>query len=382
MRQTLVLMVVIAIAIAIAVSSARGQTSRADGDAAAIYMRAAKIIRGDDEKNIMAPAASNMTYPDDPPMSDAWVQMERQDYDTHGQVRAMVHQAAQLTHAEWPQWHKSDPNRISYLNECRNLANEIGDAALYQSLILNNQPAAFESARDLMHVADLLKNQPAENLVRLLVAVGIEALDANRLMLMVSGVTITQDPGATHDLPLSTAKDWIPRLLDHPDARADLDHAMKQEPAGSANDPILQPSLHRILETIQRVQAEEDMAAMSLAAHIYQHEHGRWPANLEELATDLPRVPIDPSGDGTQTLGYVLIKGGLPDGKDRPLIYSRCRSKDGLFFRTDAPQYGFYSSDGSKLPGARQKQGGQFRDVARWTPAKESHSAATTQPLE
>ncbi|HEX4055774.1 MAG TPA: hypothetical protein VHX86_16035 [Tepidisphaeraceae bacterium] len=377
MRGPWILMVMVGIA----AGPAWGQTSEPADDAAAIYLRAAKVLRNDDAKNIMAPAASDMNYPDYPPMSDAWVRMEKQDYDLHGQVREMVHQAASLTHAEWPLWRESDPNRVSYLNECRNVANEIGDAALYQSLILKDQPAAFESAGDLMHLAELLRNQPGETLVRLLVAVGIDALDMNRLMVMTSGATITEDASDTHDLPLSTARDWIARLLDHPAAQAEFDQVMRGEPAGSATNPILKPSLDRIRDTIRRVHSERDMTAMSLAAHIYLFEHERWPGSLEELASELPRVPIDPWGDGKQTLGYVLIKGGLPDGADRPLVYSRCRSKDGLFFRTDDPEYSFYVSDGSKLPAAQQKQGGQFRDVARWAPAEGKQAAPTTEPL-
>jgi hypothetical protein len=309
--------------------------------------------------------------------------MEKQDYDLHGRVRAAVHQAALLTHADWPQWHQSDQSQIIYLNECRNLSNEIADASLYQSLILHDQPAAFETAGDLMHLAELLKSQPGENLFRLLVAEGIEASDASRLMVMVSGVTITMDTSDTHDLQLSTAKDWIRRLLDHPDAQAALDQAMKGEPEGSANNPSMQAALHRALEQINRIQSEGDMTAMSLAAHIYQHEHGRWPANLAELASELPTVPVDPWGDGKQTLGYALIKGGLPDGADRPLVYSRCRSKDGLFFRTDEPSYSFYIGiGGSRNTGtAQQKQGGQFRDVARWAPTAAKEVGPTTQPL-
>jgi hypothetical protein len=353
MRGTWALMV----AVGIAANSARGQTSQPAEDAAGIYLQAANMLRGDDSRNIMSPAASNLTYRGSPPMSDEWVRMEKQDYEAHGQVREMAHQAASLTHAVWPPFNRQ---KLSYLNECRNLANEIGDAATYQSLILKDQPAAFESAEDLLHLAELLKNQPGENLVRLLVGEGIEALDTYRLMVMVSGATITEDAGDRDDLPLSTATDWIARLLDHPDAQAELAQAMKSEPAGSATNPILKPSMDRILETIRRAQSERGMTAMVLAAHVYQHKHGRWPGSLEELQSELPRVPVDPWGDGKQTLGYVLIKGGLPDGTDRPLVYSRFNSKDGLFFRTDEPEYGFYKSDGSKLPAAQQKQGGSF----------------------
>ena len=251
----------------------------------------------------------------------------------------------------------------------------------YQGLILKDPRAAFESIGDLLHVSELLKNQPGEVLIRLLVAQGIEATAMNRLLIIVSATTITENAEDIHDLPLSTATDWIGRLLDHPDAHAELDQAMKNEPAGSATNPILKPSLDRILETIRRTQAERDMTAMSLAAHVYQYKHGSWPVDIEELETELPRTPVDPWGDGKQTLGYVLIKAGLPDNTDRPLVYSRCWSKDGLFFRTDEPKYGFYTSDGSKLPWAKQKQGGQFRDVAKWPQMEQNKVEATTQPL-
>jgi hypothetical protein len=317
-------------------------------------------------------------------MPDEWLQMEKQDYDAHAQVRVLVQEAASLDKAAWPPFDRNNHNRsqFEYLNQCRNVANEIGDAALYQSLILKDQPAAFETAGDLLHLADLIKNQPGEVLVRLLVAEGIEAMDSLRLMVIVSGVTITEDEHNQRDLPLTTANRWITRLLDHPDAQAELDQSLKWEPTSPATDARFKSSLNRVLVTIRRVQAERDMTAMALAAHVYQHEWGSWPESLEELKMELPQVPVDPWGDGKQTLGYVLIKGGLPNGLDRPLVYSRCNMKDGLFFRTDEPEYGFYNNDGSDRPASKQKQGGQFRDVASWAPAEGSQPEATTQPLE
>ena len=72
---------------------------------------------------------------------------------------------------------------------------------------------------------------------------------------------------------------------------------------------------------------------------------------------------------------------GLPDGSDRPLVYSRAESKDGLFFRIDAPQYGWYSGDGSFRPANQQKRGGQFRDVTRWAPALGVDVGETIRPL-
>jgi hypothetical protein len=130
-----------------------------------------------------------------------------------------------------------------------------------------------------------------------------------------------------------------------------------------------------------RAASERAMAAMSLAAHLFRHQAGRWPASLEELATKLPRVPVDPWGDGKETLGYVVIKGGLPDGSDRPLVYARCDSPDGLFYRVDSPQYSFYSNDGSNRLRELQSRGGQFRDVTRWTPRPLPDGAPTVRPL-
>ena len=176
-------------------------------------------------------------------------------------------------------------------------------------------------------------------------------------MVIIPNAKITEDPQDLSDLPLATASEWIGKLLDHPDANTEMDQAMKGE-AAAAHEPMTKPSLNRLAGPVNRINTERDLAAMSLAAHVYQYKFGRWPANLEELKTVLPRVPVDPWGDGTQKLGYALVAHGLPDGSDRPVVYSRCWLKDGLFFRTDEPQYSFYNSDGSNLPIAQRKRRG------------------------
>jgi hypothetical protein len=364
---------------------APAQTTKPAQSAVDVYMQAAKILNDDHKKNIMSPASSNANFQREyPPLPDNWVQMEKQDYDLHANVRDLVHQADLMQRADWP---AMDPNSktqplIRDLNECRAVANEMGDAAQYQSLVLQDEPAAFNSAADVLRLADLLKNEPGENLVRLLVGEGIDALNSSRLMVIIANSKITTDPQDPKNLPLATATQWIAQLLNHPDAQSEFDQAMKSEPPGAAQNPTLKTSQDRVLQTIRRVQTERDLAAMSLAAHVYQFKHNNWPANLTELKTELPRVPIDPFGDGHQPLGYVMIWGGLPDSSDRPLVYSRYQSKDGLFFRTDAPHYNIYNNaDISNHPPAPQKQGGQFRDVASWAPAEGAKAGATTQPL-
>ena len=139
----------------------------------------------------------------------------------------------------------------------------------------------------------------------------------------------------------------------------------------------------KVLDTMNRSNGELTFAAMSLACQLYRAEKGAWPDSMEQLAPKyLPRVPIDPWGNGRETFGYVVIKGGLPDGSDRPLVYSRFRSEDGLAYRLDEPQYGYYPGDGSQTPEGRKKHAGQFRDVSRWVPVAIAPGEPYTQPLE
>jgi hypothetical protein len=360
-----------------------GQTTSANGDAAEVYLRAAQMLRADDVKNIMSPSASNAEYPRIyPPLPYIWLGMEKQDYDLHAQIRELFHQAALIKDAQWPAIDPNDPRRMQYLNECRNLANEMADAEEYQSLVLLDEPTGFRTGGDLLRLTDSLRDAPGEVPVRLLVAVGLDIINSYHLMVMSANVKITEDPRDLNDLPLGTATQLIARLLDHPDAQAEVDRASKEETPGAATNPLTAVNLDRMLETTRRSQTERDFVAMSLAAHVYLYKHGRWPASLGELKTELPRVPVDPWGDGKQTLGYALIAGGLPDGSDRPLVYSLCQSKDGLFFPTDEPRYGFYRYDGSHLPLAEQKHGGQFRDVTAWVPKDAVPAGPTTRGLE
>jgi hypothetical protein len=80
--------------------------------------------------------------------------------------------------------------------------------------------------------------------------------------------------------------------------------------------------LARAMEQHFRVEAERRATAVSFAARLYRHDAGRWPASLAELVPEyLPAVPIDPFHDGDQPLGYVVQRGALPGGGDRPLVY-------------------------------------------------------------
>jgi hypothetical protein len=115
--------------------------------------------------------------------------------------------------------------------------------------------------------------------------------------------------------------------------------------------------------------AERAVTAISLAANLYRLETGRWPTQLEELVPHyMLHVPIDPFGDGSQPLGYLLMRGVLPDGGDRPLVYFRYELEGALMYRTDEPQYDMYYDDGSFPVKQQRIRSGQVRDIARWSP--------------
>ncbi|MGD0768007.1 MAG: hypothetical protein ABSB42_07410 [Tepidisphaeraceae bacterium] len=343
----------------VSTAPAGGQANAAD-----IYLRAAALIKFD------CPAASNDTYPDYPPFGNAWEAREQQAWEQNQPARDLARHAAAIDTATWP-----SGRDIKFLNPLRALANELGDAALYEHEH-GRDAEAVDSVRDIMHMADLLDTNQRPALISNLVGDGCTALAMYRLMIVSSNIALVADGQQSDALPVASAKTLIAALLEHADAETRMARILKlyasPGPSGDA----------RVKETFRRVDAERTFAAMSLACHVFYFEQKRWPNSAEELASMLPGgLPKDPWGDGKQTFGYVLIKGGLPDGSDRPLVYDRDDTADGMFFRVDQPEYSYYNSDGSNLPPNQQNHGGQFRDVASWVPAAKIPGAPTTRAL-
>ncbi|MGA2439850.1 MAG: hypothetical protein ABSH08_02740 [Tepidisphaeraceae bacterium] len=354
---------------------AGGQATQPAEDAAKLYLQAAKLVRDNDAANIMSPSASNLEYGEYPPYPAEWQRMEKIDFAANTEARALAHQARSIEHANWPLLKLPDQG---YLNECRNLSNELADAALYQHL-QGDDAAAIETLLDQWHLADMLADRSNKKLISLLVSIGVREEICGRFEVITSNVVLTKDPGDSKDLQAGVARELIGQLLKQQDAKAEVNETLRAEGEKAKN--FSKASMDRLIETENRVNAERGMAGMSLACHLYRFDNGDWPKSLEELGGYLPNVPVDPWGDGKQTLGYALVKGGLPDGSDRPLVYSRCWMRDGLFFRIGQPAYSFYIGDGSHRPRNEQKQGGQFRDIASWVPAATVPGAPATRPL-
>jgi hypothetical protein len=339
-------------------------------DAWPLYSQAIQRIAEGDRANTYSPAASSLVYEDYPPYPAEWNRMETASYAFNAPARALVREARSRNMANWPVLHlEGGKLDMSYLHGCRNLANEVGDAALFQHLH-GDDAAAIESVRDVMHLADLLDGPANAAIVQPLVAVGLRMLAANRLEIITSDVALTRDPAEAKKLQISAAKALIRQLFDDKDLEPRYADLLGRE---AATGKFNTTQRDRFLTQLRRGQMEYNLAAMSLACHLFQFDKDRWPASLEELTAYLPAAPRDAWGP----IGYVLLK-RPPGDAERPLVYSHCNSREGMFYSTSEPQYSWDPGLGS---GDNRKQGGQFRDVTLWAPPN-PNPAPTTRPLE
>jgi hypothetical protein len=340
-------------------------------DALALFLHAAAVVKP------VGPSNSNEAVPDHPPYGEVWTRLARESWEANAPARELARQARTRAATHWPAG--SDAVLIDKL---RRLSCELADNAVYAQT-QGDHAAAVELARDGLHLAEALERGPSKSVMHLFVATGMTAQAIERLMVITSDVALTRDGKDPKALDVAIARELIDHLLDQRKPTEQLVELLGPKGSPGWSDPKV--SVNSIIETLNRGNAERTFAAMSLASHLFRFDNGRWPRDLGELTPKyLPRVPVDPWGDGKQTFGYALIKGGLPDGGDRPVVYSRCGSNDGLQYRTDDPQYGFYNPVRVRTEaGERFVRAGQFRDVARWSkPQGAGGFAPELKPLE
>jgi hypothetical protein len=124
-------------------------------------------------------------------------------------------------------------------------------------------------------------------------------------------------------------------------------------------------SFDRYLQQWFRARGDRRATAVSLAAQLYRADHGRWPERLEQLAPAyLPAVPADPFHDAGRPLGYVVLKNGLPDGGDRPLVYFDAGDVAQGAIDSE-PMFGWQTDPMQRSPRVEVRQ---YRDIARWSP--------------
>lgn len=330
-------------------------------DAAMVYLQAAKAIRVD------SPSETIEVFPEYPPYSEDWRRAESAAWNANTATRRLARSARQLPQATWP---IEDRN---YMASLFRLAHDLTDAALYADY-QGNSSEAVEINRDLLHLSDLLEANPRGAMDRVEFGRIISSYAAVSLLRIASGIEIASGRTTAHGLPANEARDLIAKLLEQPDPISQLAQVEGVDKTTLAKQ--LSKNDKERIDFINLANVQETFVAISLACHVFKSDKGRWPKSLDELIPAyLPRPIVDPWGDGKQTFGYILIVGGLPDGSDRAMIYCRCQSNDGLFYRVNEPCYSF-SGEGGMNP----KYGGQFRDVARWQPMA-NYNGPTTRPL-
>jgi hypothetical protein len=423
---------------------------------AAAYLKAA--IAAIDRRN-ESPASSSLSYPDYPPFGSAWETLASRSVAGSAKTFPLARRARAFDRFDWGTRYTRPAIAVllPHLNNARELANTLGDAALYAHEH-GDDAAALETMRDLRHSGDGLEGE--HFLVSHLVRIGIESLAQQRLQLIAAGLRVGPEADATGPTtllpttqptmrPASKAQvraligelldergfadalktafageravqldtaDWMGqtarvtrpmftfdalRMLEQdevlmeaadkpnwPAAQSFLAASAAGKPAPPVPAPgtifgappppgakrqamdytrvlssnlIGNGSMSRTIQQHTRVRADRRLTAVVLAAQLYHADHGDWPPTLQVLVPRyLPAVPQDPMAPDGRALGYVLVKGGLPGGGDRPLVFSvgddgvDDSAKGGL---PTTPWYGWHRGRD------------EWRDVTHWVPA-------------
>ena len=108
------------------------------------------------------------------------------------------------------------------------------------------------------------------------------------------------------------------------------------------------------------------LTAISLAIQLYRADHGTWPERLDPLVPSyLKSLPADPFHADGRPIGYLLLKNGLPDGSDRPLLYYDIGDSTDVIIDTDEPMYGWQEE---VREDRMYRVVRQYQDVASWSP--------------
>jgi hypothetical protein len=120
----------------------------------------------------------------------------------------------------------------------------------------------------------------------------------------------------------------------------------------------------RALEDQARLLADRRVAAIMLAVRLYRIDQGAWPHDLNILVPRyLPAVPADPDDAKQRPISYVIVKQGLPDGRDRPMLFFNGPASGPAPAPPNRPTYYWYDD------------GAQWRDLARWSPRPTTDAA-------
>jgi len=371
----------------------------------------------------LSPRNSTLEYAGYPPYPSEWMKLAEKSEKANGQAFALARQARSLTKVQMRQGLSSPVvnTMLPYLSGVKSLASTLADGAAY-SQIKGDDGEAVERLLDLWHVARSLRHD--DFVVSQLVAIGIEALACDQTM--VIGPALRFDSAAStqpatpekvrqlidqllderslaHGLRQSLVMDrlmwidycrtdakgvWVIRpLADREIVRENRNVETAIEAAACTTWPAAQAVLKRIsgpqnrqgrwfqiwsgdrspyFERYFRNIAERRTTATALACQLYRQDHARWPLRLDELVPKyLAAAPRDPFHDDGRPLGYAILKGKLPGGGDRPVIFYDAGPDD--IGPGDEPAYGWMVD---QRAGHHSDVIRQYRDLERFVPPK------------
>jgi hypothetical protein len=152
--------------------------------------------------NDMAPANSNMEYPNYPPFPAAWHQMEDQSVVLNAQAFALAKQAAKATEFEWGKISVHFNFGSLPFSKSRQTANVLADAAV-DAHFKGDDVRAIELSTEVLHEARVMAG--AGPVIARLVGMGIQSLCLNRLLIITPDLLVQRDPQSTLAPPQKAA---------------------------------------------------------------------------------------------------------------------------------------------------------------------------------
>lgn len=315
----------------------------ADAANGAYYLlRATKIA----EVDAVSPTIVGISYPGDPAFGTPWEKAAEQSLIASGAAFPLARQARAHDRFNWgtvmkrpglntPLWH---------LNNTRQLANVLSDAALYAH-VHGDDTTALETIRDVMHLSKATSSEPF--VICHLVGIGIDSLAQYRLKMIAAGLTIAPEDGpppvqpsalpgssppagpypslkpAARPARRAQVRALIAELLDEGEITAALPRALAGWRAMELDMADWMGGSVSLLRPMFRLDAtrmlEHDAALMVAAAHRTLPEAK---AVLAQAALKRPRPPIPPPG------AMLTLPFGAPTPKRVSIDYARALSSN------------------------------------------------------
>jgi hypothetical protein len=373
--------------------------------------------------NVYCPSESTLSYNEYLPYPPEWMKLATASEKANRQLFSLARQARSRPLGQAPRL-KPPYTNFPHILSSRQLANHLGDGAVLSHL-QGNDAEAIERIRDTFHLARSLQNE--DDFIAQLTAIGIDGLAIARASVIAPGLRFKPANGvrpATREQVRAliaemldehmlreqlTKMYWRERLLSAQSLKSDtragwalwpllandtlryravmaqaaraiqktnLTEALigiptwESEKTG-ANRPsrwfTRQFGFENGIVTFFRVFAERRMIAVSLAIQLYREDEGHWPATLDELVPKyLAAVPRDPLPKEEKLIGYLVLKGVLPGGGDRPLVFTEPPDMNRPDFVPQEPVYSYWND--MRGSGQTRSVARQYRDVSRWAP--------------